>query len=36
MAKQISLRESKIKNLEEDVGKMRKNTENLEKKLRSE
>ena len=36
MAKQISMRESKIKNLEEDVGKMRKTTENLEKKLRTE
>ncbi len=36
MAKQISMRESKIKNLEEDIGKMRKTTENLEKKLRTE
>ena len=36
MAKQISMRESKIKNLEDDIGKMRKTTENLEKKLRTE
>jgi predicted nucleic acid-binding Zn-ribbon protein len=36
MAKQISMRESKIKNLEDDIGKWRKNTENLEKKLRTE
>jgi uncharacterized protein (DUF3084 family) len=36
MAKQISLRESKIKNLEDDINRMRKNTENLEKKLRTE
>jgi predicted nucleic acid-binding Zn-ribbon protein len=30
------MRESKIKNLEDDIGKMRKTTENLEKKLRTE
>jgi predicted RNase H-like nuclease (RuvC/YqgF family) len=36
MAKQISMRESKIKNLEDDIGKMRKTTENLEKKLKTE
>lgn len=36
MAKQINVRESKIKNLEDDIGKMRKTTENLEKKLRTE
>ena len=36
MAKQINVREIKIKNLEDDIGKMRKTTENLEKKLRTE
>jgi hypothetical protein len=36
MAKQVSVRESKIKNLEDDIGRMRKNTETLEKKLRTE
>jgi|LauGreDrversion4_2_1035121.scaffolds.fasta_scaffold106559_1 hypothetical protein len=36
MTKQISLRENKIKNLEEDVAKMRRNKESLEKQMKTE
>ena len=36
VTKQISMRESKIKNLEDDVAKMRRNKESLEKQIKSE
>ncbi len=36
MTKQISISESKIKNLEDDVVKMRKSKETLEKQIKSE
>ena len=36
MTKQISISESKIKNLEDDVVKMRRSKETLEKQIKSE